>query len=67
MEELTKILDCKNRYGRDVIPVFYKVDPSIVRHQRETYAEEFVKYKHRFADNIDKVHAWKAASITKLN
>ncbi|KHN09908.1 TMV resistance protein N [Glycine soja] len=61
LDELTKILNCKKRYGRVVIPVFYKVDPSIVRHQRETYAEEFVKYKHRFADNIDKVHAWKAA------
>ncbi|KAG5088839.1 hypothetical protein JHK86_001451 [Glycine max] len=61
LEELTKILDCKNRYGRDVIPVFYKVDPSIVRHQRETYAEALVKHEHRFKDNLGKVHAWKAA------
>ncbi|KAG4963270.1 hypothetical protein JHK82_039944 [Glycine max] len=61
LDELTKILDCKKRYGRVVIPVFYKVDPSIVRNQRETYAEVFVKHEHRFEDKIDKVHAWKAA------
>ncbi|KAH1161429.1 hypothetical protein AAZX31_01G031700 [Glycine max] len=61
LDELTKILDCKKRYGRVVIPVFYKVDPSIVRNQRETYAEAFVKHEHRFQDKFDKVHGWKAA------
>ncbi|RZC19880.1 40S ribosomal protein S4 [Glycine soja] len=61
LDELTKILDCKKRYGRVVIPVFYKVDPSIVRNQKETYAEVFFKHEHRFEDKIDKVHAWKSA------
>nr|KYP61504.1 TMV resistance protein N [Cajanus cajan] len=57
LDELTKILECKKRYGRDVIPVFYKVDPSSVRNQRENYAEAFEKHEKRFKE---KVHAWKA-------
>jgi hypothetical protein len=42
-----------------VIPVFYKVDPSDVRHQRQSYAEAFVKHQQRFKD--DQMDEWKAA------
>ncbi|KAK2385567.1 disease resistance protein RPV1 [Trifolium repens] len=59
LDELTKILECKEKYGRDVIPVFYKVDPSDVRNQRESYAEAFVKHQNRFKD--DQLDAWKKA------
>jgi hypothetical protein len=59
LDELTKILECREKYGRDVIPVFYKVDPSNVRNQRNSYAEAFVKHQSRFKD--DQLDAWKAA------
>jgi hypothetical protein len=59
LDELTKILECREKYGRDVIPVFYKVDPSDVRNQRESYAEAFVKHQRRFKD--DQLDAWKKA------
>ncbi|CAJ2676029.1 unnamed protein product [Trifolium pratense] len=59
LDELTKILECREKYGRDVIPVFYKVDPSNVRNQRESYAEAFVKHQRRFKD--DQLDAWKKA------
>ncbi|PNX83437.1 TIR-NBS-LRR resistance protein, partial [Trifolium pratense] len=58
LDELTEILKCKERYGREVIPVFYKVDPSNVRHQRQSYADDFVKHHQRFGGKVD---AWKAA------
>ncbi|KAK7251665.1 hypothetical protein RIF29_35052 [Crotalaria pallida] len=58
LDELKKIIECKERYGRDVIPVFYKVEPSTVRHQKESYANAFVKHEERFKD---KVKGWKAA------
>ncbi|MCI32138.1 TMV resistance protein N-like, partial [Trifolium medium] len=32
LDELAQILKCKEKYGREVIPVFYEVDPSDVRH-----------------------------------
>ncbi|GAU12880.1 hypothetical protein TSUD_73670 [Trifolium subterraneum] len=59
LDELTKILECKVKYGRNVIPVFYKVDPSNVRNQRESYAEAFVKHQRRFKDG--QLDAWKKA------
>jgi hypothetical protein len=58
LDELTEILKCKERYGREVIPVFYKVDPSNVRHQRQSYADDLVKHHQRFGGKVD---AWKAA------
>jgi len=58
LDELKKILECKERYGREVIPVFYKVDPSNVRHQRQSYADDFVKHQQRFGGKVDE---WKAA------
>ena len=35
LKELEKIVDCKEKNGQAVIPVFYKVDPTDVRHQTE--------------------------------
>ncbi|CAK8578559.1 unnamed protein product [Lathyrus sativus] len=64
LDELTKILECKQRYGREVIPVFYKVDPSNVRHQRQSYADDFVKHHLRFGDKVD---AWKDALTQVAN
>jgi len=61
LNELTKILDCKKRYGRDVIPVFYKVDPSTIRKQEERYKEAFEEHEQRFNDDIDKVQGWRDA------
>ncbi|MCI13628.1 TMV resistance protein N-like, partial [Trifolium medium] len=58
LDELTEILKCKERYGREVIPVFYKVDPSNVRHQRQSYADDLAKHHQRFGG---KVELWKAA------
>ncbi|KAK2438602.1 disease resistance protein RPV1 [Trifolium repens] len=58
LDELTEILKCKERYGREVIPVFYKVDPSNVRYQRQSYADDLVKHHQRFGGKVD---AWKAA------
>nr|XP_007160451.1 hypothetical protein PHAVU_002G323300g [Phaseolus vulgaris]ESW32445.1 hypothetical protein PHAVU_002G323300g [Phaseolus vulgaris] len=59
LDELTKILDCKKRYGRDVIPVFYKVDPSTIRKQEERYKEAFNEHEQHFKH--DTVQGWKDA------
>ncbi|KAL5563645.1 hypothetical protein UlMin_033392 [Ulmus minor] len=52
LDELVHILKCKREYGRQVVPVFYKVDPSDVRNQRGSYAIAFSKrgsYANAFA------------------
>ncbi|XP_022640193.1 disease resistance protein RPP4-like [Vigna radiata var. radiata] len=61
LNELTKILDCKKRYGRNVIPVFYKVDPATVRKQEERYKEAFQEHEERFKEDMEKVQGWKDA------
>ena len=37
LEELVKILDCKNTMEQTVLPIFYNVDPSDVREQKGSF------------------------------
>ena len=61
LNELTKILECKKTYGRDVIPVFYKVDPSTIRKQEQRYKKAFDEHEQHFKHDMDKVQGWKDA------
>lgn len=61
LEELVKILECMKRYGQIVLPVFYNVDPSDVRHQKGTYRQAFDRHGVRFKDDMAKVQNWRAA------
>jgi hypothetical protein len=65
LDELIKILECKKKYGREVIPVFYEVDPTDVRYQKGSYGKDFLEHhKDRPKDKID---AWKAALTQVAN
>ncbi|XP_044511541.1 disease resistance protein RPV1-like [Mangifera indica] len=41
LEELVKILECRNTEKQVVIPVFYRVNPSDVRHQTGYFGDGF--------------------------
>nr|KYP59345.1 TMV resistance protein N [Cajanus cajan] len=43
--ELSKILECREKSGQLVIPVFYMVDPTDVRKQAGSYEQAFVKHE----------------------
>lgn len=58
LDELTKIMECKNGKGQIVIPVFYDVDPSTVRKQKSIFGEAFSSHEACFQD--DKVQKWRA-------
>jgi hypothetical protein len=60
LDELLKIVECKETKGQIVVPVFYKVDPSDVRHQKNSFEEALAKHEERFKDDI-KLQRWKAA------
>ncbi|KAK8470413.1 hypothetical protein PHAVU_004G140800 [Phaseolus vulgaris] len=60
LDELATILHCKTK-GMLVIPVFYKVDPSHVRHQKGSYEEALAKHQKRFKDKKEKLQKWKVA------
>ncbi|XP_050141840.1 TMV resistance protein N-like isoform X3 [Malus sylvestris] len=61
LDELVHILECKEKHGQMVIPVFYDINPSDVRKHHGSYAGAFAQLEKRFNDSIDKVHKWSNA------
>ena len=61
LDELVHIVKCKNEIGLEVGPVFYHVNPSDVRHQKETFAQAFDKHEERFKESKKKVKNWRDA------
>ncbi|XP_060674093.1 disease resistance protein Roq1-like isoform X2 [Ziziphus jujuba] len=59
LDEVVHILKCKKNIG-NVIPIFYGIEPSIVRKQGESYAAAFAEHE-RFKDKMEKVQQWKDA------
>ncbi|GLT71757.1 hypothetical protein SLA2020_437540 [Shorea laevis] len=43
LEELAKIVECMKEGRMKVMPIFYHVDPSDVRHLKGTFADAFAK------------------------
>ncbi|XP_042963714.1 disease resistance protein RUN1-like [Carya illinoinensis] len=63
LDELLKILDCKERMQQILLPIFYHVDPSEVRHQKGIFGESFNKLGDKLKDNA-KMLIWKKALKT---
>ena len=65
LEELAKIVECMKERELIILPIFYHVDPSHVRHQRGTFGEAFAN--HEVKENPDKVQKWRDALTTVAN
>lgn len=71
LDELVKILQCMEEMGQLVIPVFYQVDPSDVRHQRGSFQlrreaqVEVKEHEEIYGENKDKLKEW-AAALTQV-
>ncbi|TQE13822.1 hypothetical protein C1H46_000453 [Malus baccata] len=61
LDELVHILECKEKHGQLVIPIFYDTLPSDVRKQRGSYAVAFDLLEQRLENNIDNVRKWRDA------
>ena len=61
LDELVKILQCQKEKNQLVFPIFYKVKPSDVRHQRNSYKQAMDAHENKFGYNSEKVQKWKAA------
>nr|BCM78831.1 candidate crown gall disease resistance protein 2 [Malus hybrid cultivar] len=59
LDELVHILECRKSKGQMTRPIFYKVDPSDVRHQRNSYGAAFANHSCRY--DLEKVQRWKTA------
>ncbi|KAM5548992.1 TMV resistance protein N-like [Rosa sericea] len=67
LDELVHILECRRSNNQMVQPIFYKVDPSDVRHQRGTFGEALAQHERRFKGEMDTVLRWKAALSEAAN
>nr|XP_023896831.1 TMV resistance protein N-like [Quercus suber] len=59
LDELTKIIKCKEEMGLIVLPVFYNVDPSEVRKQKGNFGQAFIE--HKLLQLEKKVEIWRTA------
>ncbi|XVF29003.1 hypothetical protein REPUB_Repub15cG0082400 [Reevesia pubescens] len=61
LNELVKIIECKNTIAQIVIPIFYDVDPSDVRKQTGSYAKAFTEHEQRFKADMEMIQRWRTA------
>ncbi|XP_020211972.1 TMV resistance protein N isoform X1 [Cajanus cajan] len=68
LNELTYILHCTKRKSLLVLPLFYNIDPSDLRHHRGSFGEALTNHENNFKakkegleHNMDKLHKWKMA------
>ncbi|KAL7177154.1 hypothetical protein ACSBR2_030485 [Camellia fascicularis] len=61
LDELVKIIECKETIGQLVLPIFYDVDPSDVRYQKWCFGVAFRRHKKRYGDEMEKVEVRRVA------
>ncbi|KAJ6951360.1 TMV resistance protein N-like isoform X2 [Populus alba x Populus x berolinensis] len=64
LDELVKILECKESKGQVVLPVFYNVDPSDVEEQKGSFGESLDFHETYLGINAEKLKQWREA-LTK--
>ncbi|KAG6628115.1 disease resistance protein RUN1-like [Carya illinoinensis] len=62
LDELLKILECKKSKQQLVLPVFYHVNPSDIRHQRGSFGKALAKHAEKLNGDM-KLQMWKAALL----
>ncbi|XP_039044149.1 disease resistance protein RUN1-like isoform X2 [Hibiscus syriacus] len=67
LEELAEIVKQKNEKGHKVFPVFYNVEPSSFRKQKEKVEEAFAKHEERYKEDEDKILRWRNALTQVAN
>ncbi|KAK3416427.1 hypothetical protein EUGRSUZ_H02164, partial [Eucalyptus grandis] len=67
LEEVVKIMECKEQGGLMVFPVFYKMEPREVRTPRESYKEAIAKHESKFGKDSEEVERWKKALFDASN
>lgn len=64
LDELAKIMECQDRMGQRVLPVFYHVD---VQGQKGNFATAFQQHKEKFTGEPDKLKKWREALASSLS
>ncbi|XP_052876936.1 TMV resistance protein N-like [Gossypium arboreum] len=67
LEELAEIIKQKNNKDHKVFPIFYDVDPSNLRKQKEKVEKAFAKHEERYKEDKDKIRRWRNALTQVAN
>ena len=67
LDELVKIMKCRKEMKQTVVPIFYHVDPSHVRHQTEGFGEAFSNCKEDTEEMKEKLQSWRSALTEAAN
>ncbi|XP_014515492.1 TMV resistance protein N-like [Vigna radiata var. radiata] len=65
--ELEKIIECDETFGQIVLPLFYEIDPSDVRHQKDDFGKALEEAAHKSYSGEQLEHAlskWSRALTT---
>ncbi|KAH0708284.1 hypothetical protein KY284_009711 [Solanum tuberosum] len=63
LDELAHIIKCKKELEQIVIPVFYDVSPSDVRHQNPPFTDSFSQHEVKYKGDMEKVQRWRGAFV----
>ena len=59
LDELAEMVECSEKDQKvQIIPVFYKVDPSEIRNQKGNFGIALANHGEEFKNNKDKVQRW---------
>ncbi|XLT83616.1 hypothetical protein HN873_005369, partial [Arachis hypogaea] len=67
LDELSKIIECRATIGQIVLPVYYNINPTYVRHQRGSFEKDFAKHEERLSSSLEKVQRWRSALTQVAN
>ena len=70
LNELVHILHCYKTKGRLVLPIFFGVEPTIVRHHKGSYGEALAEHEKRFQNDkkkMERLQQWKVALSQAAN
>uniref|UniRef100_A0A6N2LI66 TIR domain-containing protein n=1 Tax=Salix viminalis TaxID=40686 RepID=A0A6N2LI66_SALVM len=67
LDELVKIIECRQKIHQVVLPIFYDTDPSDVRKQTGSYAKAFDEHEEHFKEEMKKVNRWIEALAQAAN
>uniref|UniRef100_A0A6N2KV25 TIR domain-containing protein n=1 Tax=Salix viminalis TaxID=40686 RepID=A0A6N2KV25_SALVM len=67
LDELVKIIECRQKTHQVVLPIFYDTDPSDVRKQTGSYAKAFDEHEEHFKEEMEKVNRWREALAQAAN
>ncbi|KAF8019159.1 hypothetical protein BT93_H3903 [Corymbia citriodora subsp. variegata] len=59
--ELVQMVECKEKWGQKIMPIFYDVEPSEVRNQTASYGKAIQSHINRQLYTDETIQNWKAA------